>query len=75
MLLPTVSWRLIETPFRSSARTNARQAWGYAGASVALLVAVVAVVLPSQGLPDRFDLKVVAMDRARGQRCGTWRMH
>lgn len=65
LVLATLSWRLIETPFRSSVRTPPRQAWAFSGATVALLGGMVVTVMLSHGLQTRFTPEVAALDRAR----------
>ena len=63
--LATFSWRFIETPFRSRARTTNRQSWLSLGAALVLLGGMVISVLLSHGLGKRFAPQVAALDRAR----------
>lgn len=65
VVLATLSWRYVETPFRSKARTTNRQMWLFSGASVALLGGIVIAVGFSHGLQGRFTQQVVLLDRAR----------
>lgn len=65
MVLAMLSWRFVEMPFRSKMRITSRQVWTFTGASVGLLGSLVLAVLSSQGLTERFDPQVVALDRAR----------
>ena len=64
LVLAALSWRFIETPFRSMARTTNRQAWAFSGATVALLGGMVVAVVFSHGLQSRFTPEVAALDRA-----------
>lgn len=63
-LLAILSWRFVETPFRSKTQTSDKQAWIYAGLSMALLSGMAAAVLLSHGWQGRFSPRVVALDRA-----------
>lgn len=65
LVLATLSWRFIETPFRSKVRTSTRQACAYSGLTVALLSGMVVTVVLTHGLQNRFTPQVVALDRAR----------
>lgn len=65
LVLATFSWRFIETPFRSRARTTNRQSWFSFSAALVLLGGMVIVVLLSHGLQDRFTPQVAALDHAR----------
>ena len=63
--LATLSWRFVETPFRSRARTTTRQSLVFSTASLALLCSMVIAVVFSHGLQGRFTPQVVALDLAR----------
>jgi hypothetical protein len=65
LALATLSWRFVETPFRSRARTTNRQSWLLLGAALTLLGSMVSAVLFSHGLSERFTPQVAALDRAR----------
>lgn len=65
LVLATLSWRFIETPFRSRARTTTRQGLVFSGASMALLCSMVIAVVISHGLQGRYNPQVVALDLAR----------
>lgn len=65
MLLATLSWRFIETPFRSRTRVNSKRAWSFSLGTTALVSGFVVVVMASHGLEDRFTSEVVNLDRAR----------
>lgn len=67
LVLATLSWRFIETPFRSKVRTPTRQAWAFSGVTVALLSGMVVTVVLSHGLQNRFTPQVAALDRARAR--------
>lgn len=65
VVLATLSWRFIETPFRSKAVATRRQMVAFSGISVAVLASMVSVVVLNHGLEGRFDAQVAALDRAR----------
>lgn len=64
VLLATLSWRFVETPFRSKVRTTNRKSWYFFSLAMVLLVGVVIVVLFSHSLQDRYSPQVVTLDRA-----------
>lgn len=65
LILATLSWRFIETPFRSNPRTTTRQGLVFSSALMALLCSTVIAVLISNGLQGRYSSQVVALDLAR----------
>ena len=65
LVLAYLSWRFIETPFRSKIRFSARQALLFSISTAMLLGSMAVTVLLSHGLQDRFTPEVAALDRAR----------
>ena len=65
LVLATLSWRFVETPFRSGARITTRQRLLFSSAALALLCSMVVAVLISHGLQGRYNPQVVALDLAR----------
>ena len=65
LVLATLSWRFVETPFRSRARIANGQSWFSFSAALMLLGGLVVAILLSHGLQDRFTPKVAALDHAR----------
>jgi peptidoglycan/LPS O-acetylase OafA/YrhL len=67
LLLAYLSWRFVETPFRSRQLVSRRGmvAWGAGTGLVAAGLA--ALMMLSQGLPTRFSEQVVALDKERGR--------
>jgi peptidoglycan/LPS O-acetylase OafA/YrhL len=67
LLLAVLSWRYVETPFRSSDSISRRgmMAWGAGSGLVA--VGLVAAMMLTQGLPSRYPDQVVALDKERAR--------
>jgi peptidoglycan/LPS O-acetylase OafA/YrhL len=65
LLLGWLSWKYIELPFRTQQTGNFKRtfAWLYA-APVAVAAGFIVIVLSSNGLPERFDARIVTMDAA-----------
>ena len=62
MGLAWLSWRFVELPFRTQARTSPRLAvFGTAGTAMAASIALCALVLLAGGAPSRFPQRVVSI--------------
>jgi peptidoglycan/LPS O-acetylase OafA/YrhL len=65
LALASLSWRFVETPFRSTASTTNRLCLQLLSASLVLLFGMILAVKYSHGLSQRFTEQVVSLDRAR----------
>lgn len=66
-LLAVLSWKFVETPFRTRTRIGSRQMAMATSSAVAILAAVSAIIWSSQGMPGRFPAEIVALDQARAR--------
>jgi peptidoglycan/LPS O-acetylase OafA/YrhL len=67
LLLATLSWRFVETPFRAGAsRPNRRRLFQITGAAALALAGIAAAFLISSGLAFRFPPEVLAIGRRIG---------
>jgi peptidoglycan/LPS O-acetylase OafA/YrhL len=67
ILLASLTWRFIETPFRSKALISNRKAWYSLICSSVALVGVLIGIMTSHGFQSRFAPQVVMLDRAKAR--------
>ncbi|MDO7834045.1 acyltransferase family protein [Sphingobium sp. HBC34] len=60
LIAATLSWRLVECPFRDSRRVPARHIFRFTGAAMALLCILSLALLAMGGWPSRFDPPALA---------------
>lgn len=66
VVLAILSWRFVETPFRTRRWGASRRGmFSYAGTGLAAVAAVGLVLMLLQGFPSRFSDKVIAIDQVR----------
>ena len=62
LIVSTLSWRFVETPFRSKQFLSTRQIYAFAAAGMAMMLFAGSVVYFFQGFPERPGLEHLAID-------------